>query len=286
MLFRCCVAVLSSYGILLLAVCGCTSTSHAGLQDSDWVAMANQILDDMKACKVSNDGVGIEYLVWRQEEQNSRHGVVLIPGMICSSRYWTGCPELLAKFVVDPATRRTTIAISLRGRGGSDCPEDGWTINDHVSDIKAVFDAQKLEKCHLLAHSIGVIYALAFAVQYPERVLSLTLGDYPPVYRSPGEDWAQRISVLEGKDCADAFPQRICAARETRNFSEELAGIHVPMMLLRGTEGDALLKEALVKLYRAAPSLKVFALSCGHDVFLSADATSPVLEFLTTAELP
>ena len=39
---------------------------------------------------------------------------------------------------IDAAGPRKLIAVSLRGRAASDCPDSGWTPQHHQSDIAAV----------------------------------------------------------------------------------------------------------------------------------------------------
>lgn len=74
--------------------------------------------------------------------------------------------------VKDFGTNYQTIVYDQRGSGNSSTIE---TVFSPAEDLKAVMDHLKIEKTHLIGHSIGGSIALDFALQYPEKVLSLVL---------------------------------------------------------------------------------------------------------------
>ena len=68
------------------------------------------------------------------------------------------------------------IAWDAPGYGGSGnlpMPEPG--AGDYAAALAAFLDALKIERCHLLGHSLGALMAARFAAEHPGRVLSLTL---------------------------------------------------------------------------------------------------------------
>jgi pimeloyl-ACP methyl ester carboxylesterase len=67
--------------------------------------------------------------------------------------------------------------MDLRGRGFSDKPPTGYSINHHCQDILALIEDQGLERPVLMGHSLGAFIALVFAAQYPDRVDRLILVD-------------------------------------------------------------------------------------------------------------
>jgi pimeloyl-ACP methyl ester carboxylesterase len=69
------------------------------------------------------------------------------------------------------------IAPDMRGRGASTRPNNGYTLEDHCSDIISLLDELGLEKVNIAGHSFGALLALYFAAHYPERVLGLTMLD-------------------------------------------------------------------------------------------------------------
>jgi pimeloyl-ACP methyl ester carboxylesterase len=65
-----------------------------------------------------------------------------------------------------------TIVYDQRGSGNSSTIETAFSP---AEDLKIVMAHLKIEKTHLVGHSIGGAIALDFALQYPEKVLSLVL---------------------------------------------------------------------------------------------------------------
>lgn len=68
-------------------------------------------------------------------------------------------------------------AIVFDNRGAGQTVFDGDSIyyQDFVDDIKCLFDHLGIEKAHLLGWSMGAHMCQEFAVQFPEKILSLTL---------------------------------------------------------------------------------------------------------------
>lgn len=65
----------------------------------------------------------------------------------------------------------------LRGRGRSDRPQTGYTLDDHVSDLIALLDHLGLWQVAVAGHSFGGLLGLYFAYKHPERVSRLALID-------------------------------------------------------------------------------------------------------------
>ena len=67
------------------------------------------------------------------------------------------------------------IAPTLRGRGQSDKPTDGYTMLDHASDVVALMDALGLDAVMIAGHDYGGQLAAYIAFHYPDRVERLVL---------------------------------------------------------------------------------------------------------------
>ena len=68
------------------------------------------------------------------------------------------------------------ITYSQRGYPPSDVPTDPGKYGQDlaVSDVAALLDALKIDKAHIVGHSMGALTALLVGVKYPERCLSVT----------------------------------------------------------------------------------------------------------------
>lgn len=95
--------------------------------------------------------------------------LLLIMGLGYSSEMWYRIEPLLS-------TRYRTIRFDNRGVGKSDAPPGPYPIPTMASDAAAVLDAAGVESAHVFGISMGGMIAQEFALQYPARVRSLTLG--------------------------------------------------------------------------------------------------------------
>lgn len=96
--------------------------------------------------------------------------VLLSSGLGGSAGYWsTLTPELVA-------AGYRVIAYDQRGTGRSRqaLPED-YRIADMAADIREVLDATQTDACHLVGHALGGLAGLQLALDFPERLRSLTL---------------------------------------------------------------------------------------------------------------
>ena len=113
--------------------------------------------------KVDNKGVSIHYIDSAPDGGDSKTAMVFVPGALGAAGDFLKEIEALAP--------RRCVAISLRGRGQSDTPRKGYTLDDHVSDIEAVVDTLALRDFCLMGYSAGVPYVIEYTARYPERVV-------------------------------------------------------------------------------------------------------------------
>lgn len=125
--------------------------------------------------------------------------VVILHGLYGSSDNWMQIARML------PDTYRT-IAVDLRNHGASP-HATSHSYPEMVTDLAWLFHELSIEKAHLLGHSMGGKVAIAFANDYPEKILSLTVADIAPknYLRTPASaiqyDFHQRIlKVLNEMD--------------------------------------------------------------------------------------
>ncbi|MCF8359945.1 MAG: alpha/beta fold hydrolase [Prolixibacteraceae bacterium] len=98
--------------------------------------------------------------------------VVIIHGLYGSSDNWMTIARKLSE-------THWVIAIDCRNHGQSPHAAE-HTYGAMVDDLVELFDSLEIEKAHLLGHSMGGKLAMAFAADYPEKTLSLTVADIAP----------------------------------------------------------------------------------------------------------
>lgn len=116
--------------------------------------------------KAKGDGVRIQLAIWEGKGKQ----ILCVHGITANSRFW----DCLAS-ALSPHHRM--IAMDLRGRGLSDKPLTGYSIEHHCKDILALMDDQGLRRPVLMGHSLGAFISLVFAAQYPKRIDRLILVD-------------------------------------------------------------------------------------------------------------
>jgi lipase len=86
-------------------------------------------------------------------------------------------------------TSRGLVGVDLRGRGDSDKPESGYSLEAHAADVVRVLDHLGLQSAVLAGHSMGGFVALKTALTFPERVRAIVLldGGWPRVESTPEE---------------------------------------------------------------------------------------------------
>jgi 3-oxoadipate enol-lactonase len=103
------------------------------------------------------------------DEQGRGAPLLLIMGLGWTSAMWHRTRPILAGHY-------RTVALDNRGVGHSDVPPGPYSIALMASDAAAVLDAAGIEHAHVFGVSMGGMIAQEFALQYPQRALSLLLG--------------------------------------------------------------------------------------------------------------
>jgi len=116
--------------------------------------------------KAKGDGVKIQLAIWEGRGKQ----ILCIHGITANCRFWNCLASALSP-------HHRVIAMDLRGRGLSDKPPTGYSIEHHCKDILALMNDQGLQRPVLMGHSLGAFISLVFAAQYPQRVDRLILVD-------------------------------------------------------------------------------------------------------------
>jgi pimeloyl-ACP methyl ester carboxylesterase len=172
----------------------------------------------------TDDGVRLHY-----EEAGSGAPIVFVHEFAGDSRSWE--PQL-RHF----SRRYRCVAYNARGYPPSDVPEgyERYSQERARDDIRAVLDALKLERAHIVGLSMGANATLHFGISYPQRARSLTFagGGYgsPPSARAKFQQdaraHAQSIREKGMQHFADTYgrgPARLALQRkDPRGFDEYL----------------------------------------------------------------
>jgi 3-oxoadipate enol-lactonase len=95
--------------------------------------------------------------------------LVLIYGYIGHSGLWFRQIPILSK-------KYRVIAFDNRGVGRSDKPDIPYTMAMMAGDIAGLLDIMGIDTAHIFGISMGGMIAQHFALNYPQRVISLILG--------------------------------------------------------------------------------------------------------------
>ena len=116
--------------------------------------------------KVRGDGLEINLAVW----EGKGKPILCVHGITANCRCW----DVLASVLVP---QYHLMAMDLRGRGRSDKPDTGYSLDYHIRDIHCLLDDLDIDKAVIMGHSLGAFIGLAFAAEYPDRIERLILVD-------------------------------------------------------------------------------------------------------------
>jgi (E)-2-((N-methylformamido)methylene)succinate hydrolase len=118
--------------------------------------------------------------------------VVLIHGVGMNHSVWS--PQIDAL-----TTHFQVLAYDMPGHGESALPSAEPTLAEYASQLEALLDALKIERVHVVGHSMGALVALEFALTFPARVSSVVAMN--AVYDRTPE---QRAAVMNRASTLDA----------------------------------------------------------------------------------
>jgi pimeloyl-ACP methyl ester carboxylesterase len=116
--------------------------------------------------KVKGDGLQINVAIW----EGKGKPVLCVHGITANCRCW----DVLA---AELAPEHRVFAMDLRGRGQSDKPSEGYSMEHHTRDIKCLLDDLGIQRAVIMGHSLGAFIGLVFGAEYPDRVDRLILVD-------------------------------------------------------------------------------------------------------------
>lgn len=126
------------------------------------------------------------------------------------------------------------VCYDLRGHGRSERPPTGYTLSDTLADLLGLLDELEVAgPVHVVGNSYGATVALAFGLDHPDRVASLTLIEPPFQIEGLGAEMARSLSDVAAGLSDD----------EVREFIDNDAGRVVNRLI---TMAEALLRETTI----------------------------------------
>jgi len=116
--------------------------------------------------RAKNHSVEIEYESFGDDQSEA---VLLVNGLGSQMTRW---PEAFCRLLVAKGYR--TIRFDNRDTGLSTWPDTPYTLRDMAADAIAVLDAAGVQKAHIAGVSMGGMIVQRMALDYRDRVLSMT----------------------------------------------------------------------------------------------------------------
>lgn len=120
--------------------------------------------------------------------------VVLLGSLGTTAQMWE--PQVAAL-----GEKYQVITPDVRGHGNSPAPEGAWTISDLAADIIDVLDREAVGRAHFAGLSLGGAICQQIAIDYPDRVVSLTLSSTAPKFGTP-QAWREKAEVVRERGTA------------------------------------------------------------------------------------
>jgi non-heme chloroperoxidase len=133
--------------------------------------------------------------------------IVFVPGMTDIADDYTQ---------VLPSFGRRVVVVEVRGHGQSSSPVDGYDLAALSGDVAAVVNAVTDGPVHLVTFSRGTSCAVAWAIEHPDRVRSISIGDYTPEERVVPH--AASLRLLEGRWRGTPVHERLDVDAAMRQF--------------------------------------------------------------------
>lgn len=214
--------------------------------------------------------------------------LIIVPGFTEDASDYS---ELMLRLLPKPS-----IAISLRGRGLSDAPLSGYTLEDHMSDVEAVVEALGIDRFILFGFSRGASYALGYTLEHPKQIAGLILGDYPARHTRLPESFVDYFTALppwRGKTALQRMPLHAISQIQKESvevsFLNDLSQTKWPLLIFKGEGRSTILTDEGVSEYLASrPDAQVVRVTdTGHDIFTSAitDVPATIADFIATSSI-
>lgn len=122
----------------------------------------------MKDHKIKTNNIHLHYIEYTADNKPT---LIMLHGITANAHAFDG----LVKYGLNEHFH--LISVDLRGRGQSDKPTFGYSVEEHAQDILGLLDHLQIEKATLCGHSYGGLLSAYMAANFPERVAAIILLD-------------------------------------------------------------------------------------------------------------
>jgi pimeloyl-ACP methyl ester carboxylesterase len=233
---------------------------------------------EIKDCFANSQNTNIHYLDSVSDGNKVTTPLVYVPGVLGFAEQFRD--EMLV------LSNRRCVALSLRGRGKSEAPLNGYSFEEQVSDIEAVVKQSGIQNFCLMAYSMGVPFALRYTIENSNYIKGLILCDYPASYPKLTNTWSTNV-ISKGLIRKEREYVVNEILKESHSFSlwNEIQGIKCPVLVLRGGTEKTVLKEAEAEKYKNhLANVKVLTFSeSGHELWIPSydQFMATIIDFLS-----
>ena len=147
---------------------------------------------------VTLDGVRFHYLDWGGDGDP----LLLLAGLGCTAHVFAElAPHLSDRFRV--------LALTRRGHGLTDQVHRGHALVDAAEDARRFLDALRIQRAHVVGHSMGGGEVSALAAGHPERIAKI-------IYLDGAYDWADCPTPAGSEEAAS--PDRFASYEDYVDF--------------------------------------------------------------------
>jgi non-heme chloroperoxidase len=191
--------------------------------------------------------------------------IVFVPGMT----------DIADDYIdVMPLFGRRTVVVELRGHGRSSAPAKGYDLAALSRDVAAVVDAVTDGPVHLMTFSRGTSSAVAWALEHPDRVRSMSIGDYVPEERVLPDTAVHRLldGHWRGSPVRERLNQKAAVATfhaaQARSFWEPLSALQPPLLVIRSGNSVLVGDEEWARYREWFPTARLHEFpDSPHDIF-------------------
>ena len=161
-----------------------------------------------------NNGIKLNYIESRNYDEYLTP-LIYIPGT-------SGIGSDAIPLFQNLTKNRRCIGVSLRGRGRSDTPSQGYSLHDNASDIDALVKELSLNNYCLLGTSIGVMYSVIHLTSEFSKARGFIVTDHPPRCTKLPEGWHKwyKDQIVNGRHILDNM--REIAVEKTESDAYDL----------------------------------------------------------------